>query len=114
MIKIACIIGHGLSGSTLLTLLLGAHPEIATVGELVIAARYKDDPIAHICSCGSPYRACPFWQAISHQMKARGFLFDVHNTRLDFRGQAGTIADVALRATMREPYLEIIRQLYLR
>ncbi len=52
----------GRSGSTLLELLLGAHPEIATLGELhlwphEIAAGTSRLP----CGCGSPLDACPFW-----------------------------------------------------
>ena len=41
MTDVVYIMGHGYSGSTLLTFLLGAHPEIATIGELGIAEHTK-------------------------------------------------------------------------
>jgi len=35
MTDVLYLMGHGYSGSTLLTFLLGSHPQIATIGELV-------------------------------------------------------------------------------
>jgi hypothetical protein len=64
------------SGATLLSFLLGAHPEIATVGEMdgLIAA---EDPDLYLCSCGQRIKVCAFWQEVSLAMQEQGFEFDV-------------------------------------
>ncbi len=55
------------SGSTLLAFLLGAHPDVATVGEL--AASY---PAKIRCSCGQPVPACPFFAELAARAAAEG------------------------------------------
>lgn len=64
------------SGTTLLATLLGAHPAIATVGELsgLVAGAQLE---SYRCSCGELLGECPFWQAVTAQMQHRGFAFDV-------------------------------------
>jgi sulfotransferase family protein len=64
------------SGATLLAFLLGAHPEIATVGEMngLIA---RENPDTYLCSCGQPIKECAFWRAVGDAMRERGHVFDV-------------------------------------
>jgi hypothetical protein len=64
------------SGATLLSFLLGAHPQIATVGEMngLIA---REDPEVYLCSCGQKIRECDFWKSVGIAMRDRGFEFDV-------------------------------------
>ena len=64
------------SGATLLAFLLGAHPEVATVGEMsgLIA---REDPETYLCSCGQRIRSCGFWRAVAAEMWDRGHAFDV-------------------------------------
>lgn len=64
------------SGATLLARLLGAHPQIATVGEMdgLIA---REDPQTYLCSCGEKIRECSFWRAVQREMEARGHTFDI-------------------------------------
>jgi hypothetical protein len=108
--------GHGYSGSTLLTFLLGTHPQIATIGELGIAPRAKAElrPEDYLCSCRTPVRDCGFWQRVSREMSERGHPFDVWDADLDFRARDGGIADVLLRAVQRGPVLETARTAGLR
>src|SRR4051794_29494183 len=103
MAKVVYIMGHGYSGSTLLTFLLGSHPQIATIGELGIAPRIREElqPDEYLCSCRTPVRDCGFWQRVSREMKERGHDFDIWEADLDFRAPAGGVADVVLRAVQR-------------
>lgn len=109
MTRIAYIMGHGYSGSTLLTFLLGTHPEIATIGELGIAPQAKTKPEEYLCSCHTPVRECGFWQTVSREMEKRGHAFDVWDADLDFRARGGGVSDVILRAVQRGPVLETAR-----
>jgi hypothetical protein len=63
------------SGTTLLAMLLGAHPQIATVGEMNGLQHVQVE--RYLCSCGVRMRKCPFWQAVTAQMQQRGFAFDI-------------------------------------
>jgi Sulfotransferase family len=62
---VVSIIGAGRSGSTLLDIALGIHPEIEGVGELQKLPRSgwvrNDD---RRCSCGMPIHECPFWNEV--------------------------------------------------
>ncbi len=62
------------SGSTLLALLLGAHPDIATIGELTGPAR-RGARGTKICSCGVPLEECEFYERIASGMQSRGHQF---------------------------------------
>jgi hypothetical protein len=112
MTKVVYIMGHGYSGSTLLTFLLGTHPQIATIGELGIAPHAKEEfgrPEEYLCSCRTPVRQCDFWQHVSREMAVRGHEFDVWDADLDFRVRDSGIADLLLRAVQRGPLLETAR-----
>lgn len=114
MTRLVYIMGHGYSGSTLLTLLLGAHPQIATIGEMGIAPRSKTRPEEFLCSCRAPIRDCGFWQQVTQGMRERGHEFDIWNAGLDFRARTGGVDDVVLRAVQRGPLLEAARSAALR
>lgn len=62
MTRILYIAGYGRSGSTILSIILGSHPEITAVGEVISLHKdwSRDD---WPCSCGTPYEQCEFWQA---------------------------------------------------
>lgn len=116
MTDVLYITGHGYSGSTLLTFLLGSHPEIATIGELGIAeqAKRQTTPEQYLCSCQVPVRECGFWRRVSREMGERGHDFDVWDSDLDFRARGGGVSDVILRAVQRGPVLEMARSLGVR
>jgi hypothetical protein len=71
------------SGATLLSFLLGAHPQIATVGEMngLIA---REDPEVYLCSCGQKIKECDFWKSIARAMRDRGFEFCVAHFDMEF------------------------------
>ena len=55
------ILGYGRSGSTILDIVLGSHPEIQSVGELDLLSREWEE---RCCSCGMTYEACPLWSRV--------------------------------------------------
>lgn len=111
-VRVLYVMGHAFSGSTLLTLLLGCHAEVATVGELGVAeaVRQRTSPDRYLCSCRVPIRRCEFWAGVRQQMAARGRPFDPWDSDLDFRVPHGGVADALLRAAQRGPLLEACRR----
>lgn len=75
------------SGSTLLASLLGAHPQIATVGE--VSGTKRDSRMGGFrCSCHRLMVECPFWREVQVRMRASGFEdFSLGNFGLNFEGQ---------------------------
>lgn len=62
-IKVLYIMGAGRSGSTVLDILLGNHPEIESVGELtnLIGQGWKENLY---CACGTRTKDCSYWSAV--------------------------------------------------
>jgi len=94
------MMAHSFSGSTLLSFLLGAHPEVATVGEMYIAPGFDTD--SYPCSCGAPIGDCPFWREVSREMEARGVPFDIRTADTSFR-TGGAFEGLAHRLVTAEP-----------
>jgi hypothetical protein len=108
MTNFAFLMAHSFSGSTLLSFLLGAHPEIATVGEMFIAQGI--DPETYVCSCGQRIGECPFWRRISMEMAARGIPYDVRRNEASFSTNGvGRVSHLLLSAEPRGPVLETAR-----
>lgn len=99
MTSFTFLTAHSFSGSTLLSLLLGAHPEIATVGEMFIAQGI--DPETYLCSCGERIAECPFWRRVSTAMAARGIPYDVRRNQASF--SANGVGPVSHRLLAAEP-----------
>lgn len=59
MIDTVYILSAGRSGSTLLDLLLGSHPEAMSLGEITYLPR--SFVRRAICTCGAPVPECEFW-----------------------------------------------------
>ena len=62
-INLIYIVSNGRSGSTLLDLLLGAHPNMWTLGEFQVLPWELLTPI-QTCGCGQSVTDCLFWQNI--------------------------------------------------
>lgn len=62
-IKIVFITGFGRSGSTVLDAILGNHPNVESVGELINATRAWNNPFEY-CACGAVAGECGFWQKV--------------------------------------------------
>ncbi len=59
-LKLIYILSSGRSGSTLLDLLLGAHPDVWTVGEAQQIRAWMG--AGQNCGCGEPFESCAFWR----------------------------------------------------
>jgi len=67
-INLIYIASNGFSGSTLLDVLLGAHPEIMTVGEIQLLPWEIKLGGVDPCGCGLPVPECPFWKAVLNEL----------------------------------------------
>ncbi len=74
--RVIYIAGAAHSGSTLLDLMLNAHPDIVSVGEVLklnrqLAYRDPERKTYAPCSCGAPsLLQCEFWSAVDAQSRA--------------------------------------------
>lgn len=61
--KILYVMGSGRSGSTLLDILMGSHPDVVSTGELshLVRSGWSN---AEICACGTWVTECLFWSAV--------------------------------------------------
>src|SRR5690349_6536026 len=109
-VTLVYLMGHGYSGSTLVTMLLNAHPGIATVGEMGIAKQSDPDPTLFRCSCQALVGDCPFWRRVSREMATLGHTFDIRAGDLLFP-YGDTLADRLLTAHTRHYALEYLRAL---
>jgi hypothetical protein len=72
------------SGSTLLSYLVGTHPQIATVSD-VSGTRRRGEMDSFRCSCGNLMRECAFWKDVNEEAKRRGLDgFELGDFRLGF------------------------------
>ena len=111
-IHLVYILSASHSGSTLLSMLLGAHPEICTVGEL--KATSLGDIDRYLCSCQEKIKECQFWTGINHDMAKRGITFDITNAGTDIRSGVSHYVLRILAPLHRGPFLEKIRDLALK
>ena len=111
MTDLVYIMGHGYSGSTLLTFLLGSasadrHHRRARdrpAGQGVDARRSTSAPATPRSATATS------GSASAKEMAERGHPFDIWDADLDFRARDGGLADVVLRAVQRGPVLETAR-----
>ncbi len=116
MLKLIYIVGHERSGSTLLDILLGSHPEIVSVGELCTFYRYGDIKEKR-CSCGEKVVDCSFWNDVKKnfikrmgkddfvkQIKSQDYLEKKHNVPRLFLS--------LLLGKKLKQYLNIVSSLY--
>lgn len=106
-IRLIYILAASHSGSTLLSMLLGSHPDICTVGEIKLCALGNVDE--YLCSCREPIRACPFWTAVGREMERRGHPFDMTEPGTDIMGIESRYVRFLLRPLYRGSYWERIR-----
>jgi hypothetical protein len=107
VIRLAYILAASHSGSTLLAMLLGSHPDVCTAGELKVTS--LGNPDGYRCSCGAPIRSCSFWAGITEDMARRGFDFDIAEAGMDLGSGAGAYVTRLLRPLHRGVVLEAVR-----
>jgi hypothetical protein len=101
------------SGSTLLALLLGTHPRIATVGELK-GRLYGSLGVPQHCSCGTDVADCPFWKELQRRVVARGLACDLRDLDTYFHAPSHGVLDRLLRARVRGGLFEATREALIR
>jgi hypothetical protein len=84
----AYLVSTSHSGSTLLCMLMNAHPQVASVGELsnMIGEYIRIGKIEqYLCSCGQEIKECKFWSKIKERCRQKKVVLDLHNfdTNLD-------------------------------
>lgn len=77
--RYAYLAGMPHSGTTLLSILLSAHPQVATLGGTQVVPRLLGRALrtgSGICSCGHTFAEDPFWAGVRHRMEAAGVALD--------------------------------------
>lgn len=97
------------SGSTLLSMLLGAHPAVCTVGELKLTPAAMGDLRDYFCSCGDAVQQCEFWRSVTRELNRVGVSFDLRDADMDFRYGGGRYADRLNRMLVRGRAFECLR-----
>lgn len=105
--KLVYILAASHSGSTLLALLLAAHPRVATIGESKLGS--LGDAERYLCSCRAKLTQCGFWAELSAEMNRRGYEFDVTRAATDFRSDATPFVARLLKPLHRGRFLETVR-----
>lgn len=95
--KVLFIGGYGRSGSTLLDRVLGRTEGFFSAGELrhIWQEGYAEN---RLCGCGSPFRDCPFWTAVTDRAFDRFGGLDVDEL-LDVKGRVDRYQRVGQLAT---------------
>lgn len=106
-IKLVYLMAASHSGSTLTAMLLGAHPEICTVGELKLNAIH--DASSYLCSCRSKLSKCRFWADVKKEMRNRGHDFDLTDAGTDVYWHANPYITRLLRPLHRGRFMEFVR-----
>jgi len=105
--KLVYILAASHSGSTLLALLLAAHPRVSTVGELKLG--HLGDPEQYLCSCREKLTRCTFWAQLSAEMSRRGHELDPTRAGTDFATDATPYVTRLLKPLHRGRLLETVR-----
>jgi hypothetical protein len=108
--RVLYVVGTGFTGSTLLSFLLNAHPQIATVGEATGPIPEAGDPRTYPCSCGKTLGDCGFWNGVSAAMRERGHVFAPDRWELAFRVARGRVAHQLLSQSLRVNALDLLRE----
>lgn len=109
MTRILYVAGTGFSGSTLLSFLLNAHPEVATVGEATGPFRRWRDQAEYPCSCGERLADCAFWREVSAEMRRRGVDFGPNRWDLRFTLARRRAVEQLLARSLRSNRLDALR-----
>ncbi|AGH80218.1 hypothetical protein PCNPT3_01380 [Psychromonas sp. CNPT3] len=99
------------SGSTLTAMLLGAHPDVCSVGEL--KAVHLGDADKYLCSCKDTVQKCYFWQGVTEKMAFEGHSFNITDAKMDIRSGADRYVLRLLKPLVRHNILEYMRDFLL-
>ena len=110
-ITLVYILAASHSGSTLTAMLLGAHNDICTAGEL--KATSLGEPDKYRCSCKELIGQCHFWTGVSKEMKKSGFDYQITDSNTDIRSYSSAYTRKLLRPLCRGWLLEFVRDTFL-
>lgn len=109
MRRLLYLVGTGYSGSTLLSFLMNAHPDVVSVGEATGPYELVEDQRSYPCSCGATLSECEFWKRVGEAMKARGFDFGPNRWDTAFRVSEGRVGYQLLNQPLRSNSLDAMR-----
>jgi hypothetical protein len=100
-LRVLYVAGSGHTGSTLLAMLLDAHPQIVSVGETAVKPkiRRKGHAGTQKCSCGETVHACAFWGAIFRHVTGQGHVFGLDHWTNDYRSETPIVHRLLTRET---------------
>ncbi len=107
MTRLLYVLAASHSGSTLLSMLLNAHPGVVTAGEL--KAEHLGDPDRYRCSCHELLKECSFWRTVADHMHARGHEFSITDAQTHFGSMDSVWVKRLLRPLVRDAGTERIR-----
>lgn len=96
------------SGSTLLAMLLNAHPDICTIGELKLSN--IGDTQAYRCSCRRLISECEFWRNLVSRMSTGDKPFELTKADMHLGDLQSAYARRLLRPLHRGPGMELLRE----
>ena len=86
-IRVACLMNTSYAGSTMMTLLMDSHPQIASVGEGINRRIFVKNPDAFSCSCGEVLIHCAFWKQVAQCVNDQGIDFQIQDLSLGYKYQ---------------------------
>lgn len=108
--KVIFIAGYGRSGSTLLDMMLGMHPDIFGAGEMSTICRHVW-PNDEYCACHQRVRSCPLWSEAMAEWQRDGVDIAAHR-RLQERIEPILSPSRALSRGALRAYREQVLALY--
>ena len=105
-LKLIYLFSPSFSGSTLLTLALNHHPDIASIGE--VKATAMGDVSNYHCSCGVLLNDCDFWKGIAKKINRLGYQFELDNFGTHY-GSSNWLKNRILGAQVRGEHFEYLR-----
>jgi len=109
MTRFVYILAASHSGSTLLSMLLGSHEQVATVGELKLSHEALGNLACYRCSCGELIQECGFWKEVKESMKVRGFEFDLAGAGTDYSAAESWYSRRLLAPMHKGKLFEVVR-----
>lgn len=100
--RILYIAGSGHSGSTLLDLLLGSHPHIESIGEIIKLPTYLDPKYGRSnmkCTCNVDINDCDYWNRI---LRGHEQVFSRINNESDFESINSSLYERILNISGKE------------
>lgn len=69
--RVLYVLGYGRSGSTVLGMALGQHPDLVNLGEISALPTFVPGPTyvpPRACGCLLPLDQCPYWQGVARRL----------------------------------------------